>query len=488
VKLPPASPPIAWKPNPGSQVYFLSCPVFECLLEGTRGGGKTDALLMSFAQHVGRGFGAAWTGVLFRETYPQLADVVKKSKRWFRLFFPAAKWNEQDYAWTFPSGERLLFRYGIKEDDYWNYHGHEYPWIGFEELTNWRDAAFFEMMHSCCRSSQPGMPRMIRATTNPYGRGHSWVKDRYNISDDGRSNSGVILRDEQGRQRCYVHSEMRENLPLLENDPEYVQTIEGTKDPNRRKAWLLGRWDINIGAFLEGAWDPEKHIVKPFTIPAHWKVWQAMDWGYGKPYAVLWFAKDPEGKTYIWREQYGCAKDEKTGKWLPNVGVKESPKTVAERIKAREAHDERVGIEVSLRLTGPDLFAKGGAQYGVQNVHAQTFRREGIVFRPWWAGPGSRKAGALLVKQALENDELRVFSTCEHWLRTVPTLEPDPDDPDDVDTEAEDHMFDTTKAGLMRRTSNPDALANEREIDPGAAEGAVVLADGTHRVAHMRRE
>lgn len=481
MRLPPAPPPIGWKPHPGSQVLFLACPVFECLLEGTRGGGKTDALLMSFAQFVGAGFGPAWRGILFRETYPQLADVVKKSKRWFRLFWPAAKFNEADFRWTFPTGEELLLRHGRVEDDYWNYHGHEYPWIGFEELTNWRDASFYEAMHSCCRSSQPGMPRMVRATTNPYGRGHGWVKDRFRLGRGGVP-QGTILQDAEGRPRTYVHSEVHENTTLLTNDPDYLATLKGTKDPNRRKAWLLGDWDINIGAFLEGAWNPERHIVRPFPIPTHWKVWQTLDWGYGKPYAVLWFAKDPEGKTYIFRELYGCARDEKTGAVLPNVGAKETPDVVARRIKLREEHDERLGVDVSLRLTGPDLFAKGGAQYGVQNVHAQTFRSHGLAFRPWWAGPGSRAAGALLVKQALEQDQLAVFSTCEHWLRTVPTLEPDPDNPDDVDTEGEDHCFDATKAGLMRRTANPHAPDGEGAPDPGSALGAKVLDDGRHFV------
>jgi hypothetical protein len=473
-------PPIAWRPHPGSQVHFLSCPVFECLLEGTRGGGKTDALLMSFAQFVGVGFGPAWRGVLFRETYPQLADVVKKSKRWFRQFWPAAKFNEADFRWTFPTGEELLLRHGRVEDDYWNYHGHEYPWIGFEELTNWRDAGFYESMHSCCRSSQPGMPRMIRATTNPYGRGHAWVKERFCLGRGGVPPM-TIIRDQNGRERAYVHSDIHENSTLLAVDPDYLGTLEGTRDPNRRKAWLHGDWDINIGAFLEGAWDPARHIVKPFPIPAHWKLWQAMDWGYGKPYAAGWFAKDPEGKTYLFRELYGCAKDD-DGKLLPNVGVKETPDKVAQKIKAREEHDERMGYEVSLRLTGPDLFAKGGGQYGVQNTHAQTFRAAGLVFRPWWAGPGSRKAGALLVKQAFERDELAIFETCVHTIRTVPTLEPDPDDPDDVDTEAEDHAFDMLKGGLMRRTSKPEDLAGESSIDPGRAQGAVVLPDGSHRV------
>lgn len=486
MKLRAPSPPVAWKPHPGSQVLFLSCPVFECLYEGTRGPGKTDALLMSFAQFVGAGFGAAWRGILFRETYPQLADVVTKTKKWFRKFWPAAKFNESEFVWTFPTGEQLLLRHGRVEDDYWNYHGHEYPWIGFEELTNWRSLAFYEMMHSCCRSSHPGMPRMVRATCNPYGRGHAAVKERWQLGRGGVP-PGTILKDPQGRERTYVHGDLRENTTLAANDPDYIATLQGTKDPNRRKAWLLGDWDINIGAFLEGAWDPERHIVKPFPILSHWKVWHTLDWGYAKPYAGLWFAKDPEGKTYIWREVYGAARDERTGAILPNTGTKETPDAVARRIKAREEHDERLGIEVSLRLTGPDLFAKGGSQYGVQNTHAQTFRAGGLSYRPWWAGPGSRKAGALAVKQALELDQLAVFSTCEHWLRTVPSLEPDPEDPDDVDTEAEDHMFDATKAGLLRRTSTPDHLPQEQDVDPGTAAGARVLPDGRHQVARAAR-
>ena len=70
----------SWSPLPGAQFRFLSCPIYEALMHGTRGGGKTDALLMSFAQHVGKGWGQHWRGVLFRLTYPQLADVVAKSR------------------------------------------------------------------------------------------------------------------------------------------------------------------------------------------------------------------------------------------------------------------------------------------------------------------------------------------------------------------------------------------------------------------------
>ena len=264
-----------------------------------------------------------------------------------------------------------------------------------------------------------------------------------------------------------------------------MATLDGIKDQNRKKAWRYGSWDINVGAFLADAWDPEKHIVKPFPIPANWNIWMAMDWGYAKPYAIGWFAKDPEGKTYMWRELYGIATDD-DGKFMPDTGTKETPDKVAQRIVARETHDGRVGYDISLRITGPDAFARGGSQYGTQNTHAQTFRRHGLKFRPWWAGPGSRKAGALLVKQTLEEDQLAFFDTCVHAIRTIPTINPDPDDPDDVATDEEDHMFDCLKAALMRRTTAPPGEDESLSGDYNAG-GAHILPDGSHRIDRIQR-
>jgi hypothetical protein len=468
-----------WIPQPGAQVHFLSCPVFECLLEGTRGGGKTDALLMSFAQFVGRGYGAAWRGILFRETYPQLADVVKKSKRWFKLFFPQAKFNEADFVWKFPGGEELLFRHGAKEDDYWNYHGHEYPWVGFEELTNWRDPAFYEAMFSCCRSSQPGMPRMIRATTNPWGRGHGWVKERFKLGREG-VRSGTVMQDKDGRARTFVHSTLSENKILLENDPDYIKTMEGLRDPARRAAWLDGDWDINAGAFLEGVWDAKRHIVQPFAIPSTWQVWRAFDWGFAKPFACYWFALDHDGCYYIWRELYGCEVDEQ-GKVKPNTGVKQTPDVVAKRIVEAEKHDARMGLEYVQSYAGTDIFGAAGSQYGQQNTHAKIFKDNGVIWREAWTAPKSRAAGAQEIIRLLAEDKLKVFSTCKHWIRTIPAIPPDPDNPDDVDTEAEDHAYDATRYGVMRRR-----FANK-------ADGQVIVDyeksfvtigdDGTHTVA-----
>jgi hypothetical protein len=41
-----------------------------------------------------------------------------------------------ELRWVWPTGEELLFRFGKEESDYWDYHGQEFPFIGFNELTN----------------------------------------------------------------------------------------------------------------------------------------------------------------------------------------------------------------------------------------------------------------------------------------------------------------------------------------------------------------
>lgn len=452
-------PKVIWQPLPGSQTRMLSCPFHEVLLEGNRGGGKTDTLLMSFAQYVGQGFGDEWRGVIFRLTYPQLADLETKALRWFRQIFPTAKYNRSEHFWRFEDGETLLFRYGSKEDDYWNYHGHAYPFLGFEELTNWPDYAFYESMLSTCRSTVPNIPRIVRSTTNPYGIGHSWVKERFQI--------GAVPPEtpfgEAGKERLYIHSSLFENTILTEADPDYLKTLQNLKDPNRRAAWLDGSWDIAIGAFLEKVWNPKDCVVEPFPIPSSWKVWKAMDWGYSKPYAVLWFAMSEDGVIYVWRELYGQDGD------LPNVGAKHDAKDVARRILEIEKHDHRYGYEYRMNLADPSIFTKIGTENSIGGI----FKGCGVRWLPAWNAKGSRRLGAQTIVQLLAEGRLKVFNTCKNFIRTVPTLPPDDYDPEDVNTECEDHLWDCLRYGVMRKRRSPNKDdVTEQKIQSGAVIGS----------------
>jgi hypothetical protein len=424
---------------------FLSCPVYEVLYEGTRGSSKTDALLMDFAQFVGRGFGQHWRGVLFRQTYPQLTDVVAKTNKWFPRIFPAAKFNESTHTWKWPDGEELLLRWMRVPKDYWHYHGHEYPWIGWEELTNWPTDECYELMKSCSRSSHPGMPRRYRATANPYGVGHNWVK-RYYISP---APTGKIIANDEGLERVRVHGHWSENRVLLMADPEYPKKLASDTNPHRRKAWLEGSWDIISGGMFDDVWDANIHVIQPFEIPKSWTVFRSHDWGSAKPSSTGWWAESdgtdrrfPRGSLIRVAELYTW-----TGK--ENEGERLATKPLTERILG---HQRALGRTVE---PGPADLPTADDGESVRDKMSKL----GLTWTVPDAKQKSRVAGWERMRDMLlaaaqpipEEPGLWVFNTCTQFIRTVPVLPRDEKKPDDVDTDAEDHVADESRYAAMRR-------------------------------------
>jgi hypothetical protein len=446
---------VGWAPHAGSQTIFLGCPIWECLYEGTRGPGKTVALLADYAQHVGQGFGAKWRGVLFRKTYPQLADVVAKSKALFRVIFPTARFNESTYTWRFEDGEELLLRPMERADDYWNYHGHEYPWIGFEELTNWAADDCYEAMKACSRSTgAPGMPRKYRSTANPYGIGHHWVKAWF----IDPSPAGKPVQDAAGNWRVRVHGHWSENHALLRDDPDYPARLAGDSNTNRRKAWFNGDWDVVAGGFFDDLWDERRHVLRPFPIPRSWYVDRSFDWGSSKPFSVGWWAESdgtevevakgvtrtfPRGSLLHISEWYGC-----TGK--ANEGLRMRSSDIAAGIIAREGQMQPLRVN-----PGPadssifDVTDDGsiGDTMAACGVHWQRADK-----RPGSRANGWERMRELLGESAKDRPEapgLWIFSSCRQWIRTVPLLPRDDRKPDDIDTDAEDHAGDMTRYRVL---------------------------------------
>ncbi len=458
---------VSWAPQPGSQEAFLRCPIFEALIEGTRGGGKTDTLLMDYAQHVGQGYGAEWRGILFRRTYPELEDVISKSKKWFGLIFPTAKYNEAKSVWTFESGETLRFRHFKDPNDYWSYHGHAYPWQGWEELTTWANDECLKSMMSCARSSRKGIPIKIRATTNPYGVGHHWVKARYRLPILNDKIVGPVIRDsvdDAGNAeppRVAIHSDIRENKILLYADPGYIQRISAAaRNPSERKAWIEGSWDIVSGGMFDDVFEKETNVIPDIIghIPSSWRLDRSFDWGSSKPFSVGWWAESdgtdlplPDGRVLstvpgdIFRvaEWYGW-----DGK--PNKGIYMTNIEMAMGIKERERE-----------LFGSRRVNAGPADNAIfdtsnNNSVAKEMMKHGITWIRSDKSAGSRKNGWERIRQLLknahtnelgprENPGMFISERCEQWLRTVPTLPRADKDLDDVNTDAEDHIGDETR-------------------------------------------
>jgi hypothetical protein len=317
--------------------------------------------------------------------------------------------------------------------------------IGWDELTSWPTGELYEAMMSCARSSVPGIRPVYRATTNPWGAGHSWVKERF---IDPAPVGTPIKNASTGQYRAAVRAMMSENRHLLSNNPEYVAHLREINNPLKRKAWLEGDWSIQIGAFFGECWGV-KNIADPMTPPDHWLKWRAFDWGSAKPFSVGWFAMSdgnplpdgrvfPRGAAIRYKEWYGADKSE------PDKGLNMTVSEVARGIKERDGLDR-----IDYSVADPAIFAENGGK-----SQAEQFYDCGIEFE---RGDNSRIAGWELMRErmgkngASEPPMFYVTKNCVDFIRLVPVLLFDERKPEDLDTGAEDHIADECRYGLMTR-------------------------------------
>ncbi len=469
-----------WTPFPGSQERFLSCPVWECLLHGNRGGGKTDVLLMDFLQEVGKGHGIDYKGLLLREATTELGDVITKTKKWIPRIFPSAKYNNQKKTWTFEDGETLWLNYARVPDDYEQYHGHEYPWIGWEELTNHPFDTLYLKLMSCNRSSNPNIPRKYRATCNPSGPGHQWVKSRFidvtkpeqifneEIEVTYPDENGIEITKIETIARTHIQSYAAENKALMKADPLYMAKIYTlTKDDSMlRKAWIEGSWELIIGGFFTDVWDKEIHVLPTFKIPQSWSLGRSFDWGSSKPWSVTYGFQSngeqpnpahlgglvlpyiPRGSIIVPTEIYGW-----NGK--VNEGDQATSQQIAQRVLTV---DNTLLTEYNARcIPGPADTSIWEVRDGTSI--AANLRTHGCHWTKAYKGSGSRIAGWSIIRQMLgaakrqelESPHLYFLAAAQHHIRTLPQMQRDKKKPEDIDTDLEDHAMDSLRYFVARQ-------------------------------------
>lgn len=438
---------IVWSPQPGPQQALLSCPAYEVMFGGARGGGKTDACLGEWAIHADK-YQKHAKGVFFRHTLPQLEEAIARSQQ---IYTPlGAKWLEQAKTWKFANGAVLKFRFLERDKDAENYQGHSYTRLYFEELTNWADPAPIFKVMATLRSGA-GVPCRMRASANPGGPGHHWVKQRY--IDPAPNGYTPIVDKVTGQTRVFIPSKLTDNRILTTNDPEYINRLRGSGSEALVRAWVNGDWSVIDGAYFS-QFDPDRHSIKPFSIPMHWTRFRSFDWGSSKPFGVYWLAvadgttKDhPRGALIVYREWYGCEE----GK--ANVGLKLKNSDIAKGILKRELPGERMEFSKA----DPAIFAENGGK-----SIAEQFSDEGVQ---WQRADNTRIAGWKQISDRLEGDGdgrpmLFIFDTCKHLIRTLPALQHDQHNTEDLDTDGEDHAADALRYGVMSRQWVRDVPVN----------------------------
>jgi hypothetical protein len=122
---------------------------------------------------------------------------------------------------------------------------------------------------------------------------------------------------------------------------------------------------------------------------------------------------------------------------------------IAAGILAREKDET-----ITLSVADPSIWAETGAAQGFKGPSiGERMGIAGVGFRP---ADNRRKQGWDQVRARLKGDAdgnpmLVVFDTCVDTIRTLPVMQHDDLDPEDLDTESEDHAVDEIRYACMSR-------------------------------------
>jgi hypothetical protein len=448
----------AWYPHPGPQEeafrYFY---VDEIFYGGAKGGGKTDWLLFDFITPdlIKK---PNYRGIIFRRTFPRLREIIDRS---FLYFIGQADYNKQDRCWTWPSGAKLFFGHCQFEEDKYDYQGHEYHYVGFDQLEEFTESQY-EFLRAQARSSDKDIIVRTRATGNPGNIGHLWVKRKF---IDLREPM-IVYKNEHGLTSMFIPAKVYDNPSLMDNDPMYVKRLQSLPEQDRR-ALLEGDWNIFAGQYFK-EWDANRHVVEPYFIPSYWKRFIAGDYGMKKPASIGWYAIKPEGGIVRYREVYreGLHYDV-LGKLLCELSEGETidyavfdPAVFGDKQHHKEAREGKSGAEIM--------------QDEINTWFKEHNRDDkfGIV-----RGDNRRIEGWRAVKQMLHNEgEFEVFSNCVNFVSTFPANIHDEKNVEDLDTDGEDHSADECRYAKMSRPPKTDMTIKEN-INPNSAWGQHILKE-----------
>lgn len=442
--------------------------------------------------------------VIFRRTHPELKMSYMQGEFGFPSLLdmfgysnskkgkpPKAKINQSTNTIQFSNGSNIMLRHCQHDQDVENYRGIEFHIIFLDEATHFT-SYIYKTLRTCLRlgSWEPDyekarkilpfakkgfLPRMVSAS-NPGNKGHSFFKMSF-IDPVTPMEIWKTPPEEGGMLRQFIPSNIYDNTVALQNDPEYVNRLLASGDANA-KMLLEGDWSVVEGGALSDIWDTQKHVIKPFKIPRGWRITRSYDWGSAKPYAVVYTAESdgtdviypdettksyPRGTIFLIGELYGW-----TGE--PNTGNNESSRSQGMKMREYEAAKGWTDIE-----SGPgdtQIFEKNRAGIA-ESIHDQVvFGYNGYkdgqevnmkqlkvkeLFVPANKGPGSRVSGLEVFRnylnaslaEPLEEKCLFVFENCRQIIRTLPPLPRDSSNFEDVDSDAEDHLYDAIRYRLV---------------------------------------
>lgn len=231
-----------WRPNEGPQYSFLEAVASgqydEILYGGARGGGKTDAGIMSLLYNKEH---PLFRALVIRRNADDLRDWSDRAERWYNTQGFTKAGNPPEFSHK--KGAKIRTGHLKDASAYSKYQGHEYHNMLIEELTQIPTEENYLKLKASCRSTIAELKPCTIANCNPDGPGFAWVRKRFNIT--GIPNRPVETVDSvTGLKRIFIPSKLADN-PHLAKDPTYKSFLDGLPD-GLREAWRDGSWEDPI--------------------------------------------------------------------------------------------------------------------------------------------------------------------------------------------------------------------------------------------------
>lgn len=380
------------------------------------------------------------------------------------------RYNGSKNFLTFWNGSKIWLSHCQYEKDLIKYQGPEIHALLMDELTHFTEKQY-RFLRNRVRLGGLEVPEkyqgklpLILSGSNPGGVGHNWVKRMF--VDNAPPMQCVQMPDKEGGLlRQFIPALLEDNPTLVDNDPGYVSRLEGLGDPALVKAMRSGDWNIVAGGALDDVWN-ERLVLPRFKIPTSWRVDRSFDWGSSHPFAVGWWAEadgteaelpsgvtfcPPRGSLIRIHEWYGC---QALG---TNEGLKLSATDIANGIKQHENVMLDDGWITRLPVPGPaDNQIRAVVRSDIDTIE-QEMAKAGVRWTDSDKSPGSRINGLERLRSRMkeagkdipEAPGIWFMDHCRAAVSLLPTLPRDKKKPDDVDTNAEDHVYDEVRYRVL---------------------------------------
>ena len=471
------------------------------LYGGAAGGGKSE-LLAYHAHELSVKYPGHRT-LLVRTALPELRRslIIRSQVRYAQLNVDAQLRSIDNVkAWWYNNGSIIEYGFCGRDEDVGQYMSAEYDFIGFDEATQFTPYQLLMIsgrLRTSRKMSALGVRTHVMFATNPGDRSHTFLykmmvqptnHGKYAIVydvRDGFENPDIVrkveLPDDPAELEAleiphdpqdhlvvsFVPSTVEDNPHI---DPTYRKHLSMLPETERKQK-LLGDWDTFTGQYFT-EFNRDLHVVTPFEIPPSWPRYRGIDFGTANPYCCLWGAWDPAtGICYVYRETY-----EK------NMTAAQQ----AQQIKAVSVTSDGKSENITASAIDPSTYSNTS---GMGQTVAGVYNQLGVhVSR----AKNARIAGWQNVHRYLQaspvtgEPKLRIFTTCDNLLRTLPAMRHDKSKIEDVDTDDEDHAVDALRYLLACR---PYLEINRKSKTntPGAEGRVQKFMDKLDKSARKRR-